>query len=639
VTLSQRLKRLASLLAVAAIVLVCQGASPSCPQSPVSLSERSLAHCDGDPAPWLHLAANSEQRQPVYVGMTPREIAMGIAPVDRGALSLFRSLKECGERQAREIRKELSARWNLSGEDLILEAWPVRDDWGQLTWAFARWKREHGSWQWLDRELVRPHGLTERAPVLPLRLDPRNPQDHRTIFDEVLTRDSLYDKPVCGDCIWADERDPNTIFAAWVMPEDTPGISPLASSGPPGKVCYVLPRPVRWNGQPHSFSVRVSEQEVTWPPSILWKDVDLPREQPERVEARVRSWPPDFDERLREDTEIFSGEREAVFPKTGKRVRFLRKNNIDPENQLADVVGYLEERYAVLGIRTIRQDFLWRGAIQTNLLAIIPGEEEDGKPVILADHIDTAFCEDIFEKTRDRVSSPGADDNGLATAVLLRAAEMTGAARPRLPIWLVHLTGEEYPADDLGARHFVSQLLKTKTDITALVLMDLIGFREKDDLVFQVNAGESENSLRIAERVWAKARRLTRYFPVLRTRFDEKSYLYNTDGLIFSDAGYPVVHISEHVNKLENIDRDGYHHSTDTTAKIDWEYATAIGKIAIETVMELSDGCRHSSAEANAPFTILLTLSGTLVPVILSGYAHRGRSSRPSAATSLSLRN
>lgn len=33
-------------------------------------------------------------------------------------------------------------------------------------------------------------------------------------------------------------------------------------------------------------------------------------------------------------------------------------------------------------------------------------------PVILADHFDTAYCQEIFEKTGNRVSAPGADDNG-----------------------------------------------------------------------------------------------------------------------------------------------------------------------------------------------------------------------------------
>ena len=40
--------------------------------------------------------------------------------------------------------------------------------------------------------------------------------------------------------------------------------------------------------------------------------------------------------------------------------------------------------------------------------------------------------------------------------------------------------------------------------------------------------------------------------PTLRPRFDDKSYLYNTDGLVFEEAGYPVLFLNEHINRWEN---------------------------------------------------------------------------------------
>ncbi len=79
-----------------------------------------------------------------------------------------------------------------------------------------------------------------------------------------------------------------------------------------------------------------------------------------------------------------------------------------------------------------------------------------------------------------------------------------------------------------------------------------------------------------------------RYKPRLRTRFDPKSYLYNTDGLQFSDMGYPVILINEKMNRLENLERTGYHDTQDTSRKIDWGYVTAVAKVAIETAARLS---------------------------------------------------
>ena len=79
-----------------------------------------------------------------------------------------------------------------------------------------------------------------------------------------------------------------------------------------------------------------------------------------------------------------------------------------------------------------------------------------------------------------------------------------------------------------------------------------------------------------------------KFTPRLRSRFNSRSYLYNTDGLLFSDAGYPVILFNEHMNRLKNMNRVGYHHTSDTSRKIDWEYVTAVVKTAIETVARLS---------------------------------------------------
>ncbi len=176
-----------------------------------------------------------------------------------------------------------------------------------------------------------------------------------------------------------------------------------------------------------------------------------------------------------------------------------------------------------------------------------------------------------------------------ATAALLRAAAVLKDSRLFHDIWLVHLTGEEFPPDDLGAREFLGRLMRAGQDISGLVLMDLIGWRAGADDVFQVNPGDSSASMRMAAEAFDSARALRiKFRPKLRPRFDSRSYLYNTDGLLFSDTGYPVVLLNEHMNRLENLNRVGYHHTTDTSRKIDWEYAASIAKTAIETVARLS---------------------------------------------------
>lgn len=161
-----------------------------------------------------------------------------------------------------------------------------------------------------------------------------------------------------------------------------------------------------------------------------------------------------------------------------------RKNPSQPNNQLLELVQYLTERYTELGVKTVPIPFTWRGIAQSDLLAIIPSPSRPADcactlPVVLADHFDTAFCEDIFAKTGQRVSNPGADDNlsgtnakhesiatyffSAVTTLLTAAALLVNDSTPRCSdIWLLHLTGEEFPADSMGCRYFASLMLQTK---------------------------------------------------------------------------------------------------------------------------------------------------------------------------------
>ena len=66
----------------------------------------------------------------------------------------------------------------------------------------------------------------------------------------------------------------------------------------------------------------------------------------------------------------------------------------------------------------------------------------------------------------------------------------------------------------------------------------------------------------------------------IRTEWEPRSALYNTDGQIFSDVGVPVVLFMENYD----ISRTGYHDTHDTMKNIDLDYAAALTAIAIEAV-------------------------------------------------------
>lgn len=276
---------------------------------------------------------------------------------------------------------------------------------------------------------------------------------------------------------------------------------------------------------------------------------------------------------------------------------------------------------------------------ERNLIVVIPGRDRS-QAVIMADHYDTAYMEDRYEKQQGgdgaRLAAAGADDNHSATAALLCGApiflELSRAGKLACDVWLVHLTGEEFPADCLGARSLCQSLVEgdlalhavggarhdlSRTRVRGVFVLDMIAHNrehERDRDVFQIAPGSAPRAHALAElasianQTWNEgcerwnrraARRrlgrgrrrvrgsrppaLARHLALrgeLRPIHHPRSALYNTDGQIFSDAGVPVVLFMENYD----IERSGYHDTHDTLANIDLDYGAALAAIAIEAV-------------------------------------------------------
>ncbi len=277
---------------------------------------------------------------------------------------------------------------------------------------------------------------------------------------------------------------------------------------------------------------------------------------------------------------------------------------------------------------------------ERNLLIVIPGRNRR-QAVVMGDHYDTAYMEDVYgagQGSGARLAAAGADDNHSATATLLQAApiflRLAREGRLERNVWLLHQTGEEFPADCLGARHFCQALVEktlrlrradgsnldlSGTQVVGALVMDMIAHnREHDPDGFQISPGRSAQSLRLAQqahlaneawnagaREWnrrperqgrgrglrspdpARIPEIAAHLPVfgeVRTQDDPQSSLYNTDCQIFSDIGAPVVLFMEDYD----INRRGYHDTHDTLENIDLDYGAAVAAIAIETIARLA---------------------------------------------------
>jgi len=275
---------------------------------------------------------------------------------------------------------------------------------------------------------------------------------------------------------------------------------------------------------------------------------------------------------------------------------------------------------------------------ERNILVVIPGKNR-GEAVVMGDHYDTAYMEDSYYKEQGgdgaRIGAHGADDNDSATATLLQGApiflKLAKEGKLERDVWLIHLTGEEFPSDCMGARVFCQALIEktlklhlpsddrwidlSQTKVVGALVMDMIGHsRDNAHNIFQISPGKSEASLRLAyqahlaNEVWnantvewnqqperkglGSSERSTdpKKIPTMarhpqldgevRTFDNPQSSVFNTDVQIFSDIGAPCILMMEDYD----ISRTGYHDSHDTVENIDLDYASALSAICIETM-------------------------------------------------------
>jgi hypothetical protein len=350
--------------------------------------------------------------------------------------------------------------------------------------------------------------------------------------------------------------------------------------------------------------------------AALARPLQLPPAGSSSAPRSIFSGPGGLDEaRYQAHVEILAGERPA---EVGGRTIFFRDRFLpSPGHQLSEVVAWLEAYYAGLGLETERQAVPWRGQIYSNLLVRLPGRRPEA--VLLCDHYDVADKEHLVRRnlpqlSRDHALSrreiaarmgrlplgaavPGADDNASATAALMEvgavlagagAGARGGAGGLERTIELVHLVGEELPADCLGARTLLHER-SPKAPIAAAIVLDMIGVDRTGRRKIQLSAGRPAASLALAAELKRAIGELgIDLRPVLRPYGARRSFLHQTDGIHFSRAGIPVLLVNEHLNDDRDRYRIGYHDEFDTTRLMDFGYAAAVARAAGETVYRLA---------------------------------------------------
>ncbi len=546
----------------------------------------SAAHQGADPLlsffasnaqPWLSVPAWSRQLPPVYTGLTPLQLARNASQT--GATRVLPDFLAALAAAFVPALRAVLANASVSDPAAVeLEVFPTYDDdTGYYTWAFARFRPSGGgAWSFLPAEQSQarpdiPPAVSGTAPVFPVYLDAR--RDFAAIFDSAAELPDLYAQPSFGNCVWINAS--GAVQAAWLDPEDGPLVERWRRHAPAaGLTCVVMPQPSRFGAAAETYVARLGPggARLQLPAFVAFSPPLEPPSEPacKRVEVA-------FEE---------SFESQWVGD-IGVLARFTHKNSGDPSNRLAAMRGYLRSRYATLNISTFSVNAsTYLGIADWVVVAVLPGSDPSLPPLLLCDHYDTAYAEDIFNRNASRVSTPGADDNDSATATLLAAAKHLRGLNLTRSVWLVHLCGEEFPADDLGARALDDFLMRQNIGVFGVVVMDMISWRRNaSDTIVQVNSGRSKESLLLSSCFLAE--RPPGLTPTFRGRWDPFSYNFNTDAVIFDASGYPSLLINEHINYRQNFDRPYYHQSSDTVAHLDPHYGASVARFVLRGVANL----------------------------------------------------
>jgi hypothetical protein len=127
----------------------------------------------------------------------------------------------------------------------------------------------------------------------------------------------------------------------------------------------------------------------------------------------------------------------------------------------------IERELSAAGYTVERQWYLAQGHRVANLVAEIPGSNRADQIVVLGAHYDTVD------------TTPGADDNASAVAVLLEVARMLRDCRPKRTIRFVAFACEEQPhhaTNEMGSQVYARQCRAHGERIIGMLCLEMVGY-------------------------------------------------------------------------------------------------------------------------------------------------------------------
>lgn len=246
-------------------------------------------------------------------------------------------------------------------------------------------------------------------------------------------------------------------------------------------------------------------------------------------------------------------------------------------------IGYIEGQWAGMGYQSSHECYDAIGDQATNLIVEQSGSKRADEIILLGAHYDTVY------------STPGADDNASAVAVLLEVSRLLREHPCKRTIRYVAFACEEPPyfnVDAMGSQYHARQARLRGDKIRGMLCLEMVGYYSTADnsqtvppLIpkwmhrFFPHRGDflaAVGNMPSWKLCWNFRRGFkcgTRSMPLFSICLPEKiNEIRLSDNSSFWDQGYPALMLTD-TSFLRN---PNYHRSTDTPDTLDYQRMTEV---------------------------------------------------------------
>jgi Zn-dependent M28 family amino/carboxypeptidase len=274
--------------------------------------------------------------------------------------------------------------------------------------------------------------------------------------------------------------------------------------------------------------------------------------------------------------------REALFLHVDRLAGLIGPRWLGKPSTIEATLGYITGQWSAMGYEVRPETYDAIGDIATNLIIEQPGKSRPKEIVLLGAHYDTVF------------STPGADDNASAVAVMLEVSRLLKDHVGGRTLRCVAFACEEPPyfnLDSMGSQHHAREAARRQERIVGMLCLEMVGyFRSEPNsqrvpetipswlhrfFPHRANFLAAVGNLSSWRLAWSFRRGFKRgsKLPLLSIVLPERvREIRLSDNSSFWDQGYPALMLTD-TSFLRN---PHYHLASDTPETLDYDAMTQV---------------------------------------------------------------